>query len=1167
MTEPLTVDLDAARQLLDFGRRLNDEHRAEEQLQGAVALHNVLQQERVAYLADEVGMGKTYVALGAVALFRHFNPGFRVLFIAPRENIQRKWKKEHENFLKHCVRFVDLRVKGFGDRPARAQVICDRLASLAAEAAANPNRDFFARMTSFSLPLGDTDADDDRSGWIRLKQELLRALPWLDRRAFSARGVALKENIARALNAALPTFDLVIVDEAHNLKHGIERHDTSARNRVLSIALGHPRGRGDDLLFPHYGSRAKRVLFLSATPIDGAWQHLYHQLDVVGRAHGFEALRLAREPTPSEEQAARQVAKRLVLRRTTTLQVGGAPLTKNLYRREWREGGVSTWDEPIKITDDRQRLVLALMQKKVSELLDADRFQTSWQIGMLASFESFAATTRIKDREGRAAVFDDPDQTDDERARDGIDVDIVNQIAKSHRKKFGTELPHPKMDAVVEALSRTWVEGKKSLVFVRRVASVKELKRKLDDRYDVWLIDLLRRELPPSTVGRLEQVVAAYREARAVARDRNEDRADAASRRSREDTGGTDTFFAWFFRGDGPPGVISGATMQKRLTSASSSWGTFFEQHHVASVLGVAPGGVMAALGAAVGLDDGALRAALIPRIARWLPPGRVARGSLFKAAQAAAAELLHEQAKEPSLREAARLRLQVVFSSHIAGHARSGEDPGDVLETRTAFTELLRRPALRASIWPASTASTAEGRLLDELRRAAMVASTARLGHAFIDLYLVAINALRSLQPGAQESGERTTSGGPIEGWLDRLERQMKTPLAQRPWGAWDELSGIARHLDLIVDTNLNEVWERPLSEIARELGTNLGEQQPVGGMSGKVNGRLVKQFRMPGYPMVLISTDLLQEGEDLHTFCSQVQHYGIGWTPSSMEQRTGRIDRVNSESDRRLRALTSTAAGDDKLQVLFPHLEDTVERLQVDRVLDRMDQFLRAMHEGLSPPRAVDPTMNQHEALRQHHRPRQVEEQKPLRSAFPVRKELLRGELTELAVGRERAEQARARFERLRTALATELVVSITWDGTSVDGALLGTAHLGARSQPFVLTLRSLADRLLVRCVSPIGLVRVDATSTEIERVMGDRRVRLGAIPVADDARTYDLTVEDDTLLAGDEGTDARRVGLCLQRVVEAADAIELAMLGADAPLSSFSSDMHNEVIPDDM
>src|SRR5688500_14398085 len=94
----LMIDLEVGRALLDFGRRIGH-HRAEEQLRGAVAIHNILSKHRVAYLADEVGMGKTYVALGALALFRHFEPNFRLLIIAPRENIQKKWEKERFNFV------------------------------------------------------------------------------------------------------------------------------------------------------------------------------------------------------------------------------------------------------------------------------------------------------------------------------------------------------------------------------------------------------------------------------------------------------------------------------------------------------------------------------------------------------------------------------------------------------------------------------------------------------------------------------------------------------------------------------------------------------------------------------------------------------------------------------------------------------------------------------------------------------------------------------------------------------------------------------------------------------------------------------------------------------------------------------------------------------------
>ena len=84
------ISLHTAEQLLDFGARIGSGQRAEGQLAGAVAIHNVLAERGIAYLADEVGTGKTYVALGALALLRHFKPDLRVLVIAPRENIQHK---------------------------------------------------------------------------------------------------------------------------------------------------------------------------------------------------------------------------------------------------------------------------------------------------------------------------------------------------------------------------------------------------------------------------------------------------------------------------------------------------------------------------------------------------------------------------------------------------------------------------------------------------------------------------------------------------------------------------------------------------------------------------------------------------------------------------------------------------------------------------------------------------------------------------------------------------------------------------------------------------------------------------------------------------------------------------------------------------------------------
>ncbi|WP_337238245.1 helicase-related protein, partial [Salmonella enterica] len=71
-----------------------------------------------------------------------------------------------------------------------------------------------------------------------------------------------------------------------------------------------------------------------------------------------------------------------------------------------------------------------------------------------------------------------------------------------------------------------------------------------------------------------------------------------------------------------------------------------------------------------------------------------------------------------------------------------------------------------------------------------------------------------------------------------------------------------------------------RNLQSSAGASGINSGDRSP-----------LARRFRMPGYPMVLISTDVFQEGEDLHTFCDAVSHYGLSASPIALEQKVGRV------------------------------------------------------------------------------------------------------------------------------------------------------------------------------------------------------------------------------------------------------------------------------------
>ncbi|MFG2099892.1 helicase-related protein [Micromonospora echinaurantiaca] len=1140
--------------MLDFDRVIRNPQRARDQLHGAVAVHNILQRHRVAYLADEVGMGKTYVALGVVALLRHFTPDLRVLVIAPRENIQKKWQREQHVFTKNNLRLDDLRVRMPGGLPARPLVHCRNLIQLVEETEVGPDRDFFVRLPSFSLPMR-RDAEQRRN----LRDRLCLQVPWLPGDLVDLRASAdvIKDRFAQAINAALPHFDLVIVDEAHNLKHGWGPQ-SSSRNRVLATVLGRNRDDIDPRLRTKYGRRAGKVLLLSATPVDDDYRQLWNQLDVFGLAEPF---RLLRDPDAGEQQR-RDAAGEFLIRRVTSLEVSGERLTKNLYRREWRSGGVVEHDEPIRITDDRQRLTVALVQKKVSELLDDERFGTRFQVGMLASFESFLETSAAKKpgpaeipddtaEEAVEANFDDAEQAADAAERQGIDVPMLNDLARDHFQRFGRELPHPKMDALVRTLATSWRDGRKGLVFVRRVASVAELKRKLDDEYSDWLVDRLRSRLKGQHQAAFENAVDEFRRQRSLRVPTAAVTADQV--REDDDTGGQDTFFAWFFRGAGPGGIVSGATIQGRFRNQSGALGTFFDDNHVMALLGANPGQVADALAGALGEQRDKVDRLVREHSRHYLTEAKQStRGARFDAVQAAALELLahhagpHQERAEVIWRELYRPEKRSAVSAEA--------DP-ELLETTTFFTELRRRPRLRDLVWPEPAGTNLGESFRERYLRAQLLSAAARLGHAFLDLYAVVTDHLPTLDPAAAID----TAGELITAYLDELERQALAAPGTRLWAGLDELAALAEHYELVLDTNLPDVRRADLREARSLISRLFTAQEPVAGMSGRVNSRHVQQFRLPGYPLVLICTDLLQEGEDLHTFCSRVYHYGLAWTPSAIEQRIGRIDRVRSDSERRLTTLNRSAVGDDLLQVYYPHLTDTVERLQARRVLRRVNDFLRLMHEGLTLPTAGDGHLDvSREALADQDVPPLPTE--PLHTSFPVRSEHLNGKDRPLAVDETRATEQFERFNALARVVLPGLAVD--WERNQPgDGTLLGTVvFAGGRQQPFSLQLEREASHLLVRCVSPIGRISTADQWDDLARWSAGIPARLGTVEAR--GGSYDVTVEEDVLLTTPR-YDSSRVAALIRRVTMLADGLEREHLPErDRLLSEFRAELERDV-----
>ena len=62
----------------------------------------------------------------------------------------------------------------------------------------------------------------------------------------------------------------------------------------------------------------------------------------------------------------------------------------------------------------------------------------------------------------------------------------------------------------------------------------------------------------------------------------------------------------------------------------------------------------------------------------------------------------------------------------------------------------------------------------------------------------------------------------------------------------------------------------------------------------------RLMLAFNTPLFPEVLVASSVMGEGVDLHLDCRFVIHHDLDWNPSVLEQRTGRLDRINSKAER---------------------------------------------------------------------------------------------------------------------------------------------------------------------------------------------------------------------------------------------------------------------------
>lgn len=119
---------------------------------------------------------------------------------------------------------------------------------------------------------------------------------------------------------------------------------------------------------------------------------------------------------------------------------------------------------------------------------------------------------------------------------------------------------------------------------------------------------------------------------------------------------------------------------------------------------------------------------------------------------------------------------------------------------------------------------------------------------------------------------------------------------------------------------------------EDSHTQATTLANVQSATGKTKRdKRAQLMKAFNTPFFPDILVCSQVMGEGVDLQRFCRHVIHHDLDWNPSTIEQRTGRIDRLGCKAE-----------GRHPIMMYLPYLAGAADERQF-RVMAEREQWFR--------------------------------------------------------------------------------------------------------------------------------------------------------------------------------------------------------------------------------
>ena len=917
MTDEQVRDRTWLRGFLDLGARREQEgidagdiQRQEDTVLRALAMLDV---RPGVVLADEVGLGKTYEALGVAAAFRRRRgPDAKIVVVTPGPDLNDKWRAEFVRFRSmydfgerevHTVRrlpeFVEavrahpivvapvtmfMGGRGGGDQAYLISLFCHW-------------RGFHFHTTNALLARfrdGSHERIDPRSEKFLERFTLAEIEPHLEhafRRVdvdddpglddlYETGGKAAFES-ANAVRAAIyrarfrlvgcltPEIELLIVDEAHKLKSG-----ESLRVRGMRSV---------------FERRFRRAVFLTATPfqldigelqqvfslfnlaidapkdldnqIDGLllavreYQAAYDEfqttwagldLDVVA---AFSRL-FAQDPALAADVADPTLA--LVVR-----------LARELRRRKEQEiePGFRQWMirslNPAKrqyrrslptVTEARDGAVLPFLvyERFVAELFRQGRptHKAAVEINMASSYAA-ASGGSLMHEEGKPL----PESAEAYRCLLREVLGELSPVADTHPK-----IEHTIRDAL-DAVER----GEKTLVFCARVATLDELRRRIDA---IWL----------------ERVASRWREAYPGLAD------------------------AEFWDEHEPKGTSRErgrhSQLQGRFHRPADPLYLALRERYLHTIVPIADWAIAHADEVAV-LANRKLRELRVGETAAHRRDYQLAK----RCVEQAAVELRNLQGPKidatSDMLGAVLDERFVVYGLDLEADEFEGDEIGDHAPIWSIDAELVRIVVGdEGGLWIHLQDLLPADRGL----RVRVVEQLARY------LTMKQVPLLAELLAAARRAG---VTVDPVDAHaLRRYADHFWETRAGEPWSM--RIGAFLEYFEQRDERHQVEILDGPIKRADFVRHTKEGESRE----------RLREAFNTPLYPMILLANEVMQEGLDLHRNCRRIVHHDLTWNPAQIEQRIGRIDRLGSLTHR-----LRKAKADINLDVLFPQVSRTID------------------------------------------------------------------------------------------------------------------------------------------------------------------------------------------------------------------------------------------------